>query len=142
LRALSAASDLLDAAVAQRLNIHRTDLRCLDHLARSGPLPAGRLAEAVGLSTGALTIAIDRLQTAGYARRRADATDRRRVVVELTRKADRVSALFGDLAVATDRLLEAYSDAEIGLLETFLRASTDVLTRQAHSVSARRRLPR
>ena len=139
LRGLSAASDLLDAAVAQRLNISRTDLRCLDYLARSGPVPASQLADAVGLTRGALTIAVDRLVQSGYVRRLADAEDRRRVLIQLTRKADRVSALFADLASATDRVVDSYAVEDLDLLTTFLRAASEELANQARAVSARRR---
>jgi DNA-binding MarR family transcriptional regulator len=139
LRALSAASDLLDAAVARRLNLSRTDLRCLDYLSRTGPVPASQLAEAVGLTRGALTIAVDRLVRAGYVRRRADSVDRRSVLVQPTRKADQVVALFADVASATDRLVDSYAEADLEVLTTFLRAASEVLANQARVVSAARR---
>ena len=139
LRGLSAASDLLDAAIAERLNISRTDLRCLDYLWRTGPVPASQLADAVGLTRGALTIAVDRLVHAGYVRRHADSADRRRVLVQLTRKADQVIALFADLASATDRLLDSYSAADLELLTAFLAAASEELANQASAVAARRR---
>jgi DNA-binding MarR family transcriptional regulator len=134
-RELSAASDMLDAAVAQRLDIHRTDLRCLDYLGRSGPVSAGQLAEAVGLTAGALTTAVDRLVRAGYVRRRADAADRRRVVIQLTRRADRVVALFAGLAWAIDRLIDVYSDADLEHLTAFLRGTSEALSEHARLVS-------
>jgi DNA-binding MarR family transcriptional regulator len=137
LRSLSAASDLLDAAVAEHLRMHRTDLRCLDYLARFGPVPAGRLGDAVGLTTGALTIAVDRLERAGHVQRRADPTDRRRVLVDLAKDASRVVALFGDLARATDRLLNAYSETELQLLDAFLNKASEALSAQAISISKR-----
>jgi DNA-binding MarR family transcriptional regulator len=139
LRGLSAASDLLDAAIAQHLDISRTDLRCLDYLGRTGPVPASQLADAVGLSRGALTIAVDRLVHAGYVRRHADSADRRRVLVQLSRKADQVIALFADLASATDRLLDSYSTADLDLLTAFLAAASQELANQASAVAARRR---
>jgi DNA-binding MarR family transcriptional regulator len=138
LRDVSAASDLLDAAVAQRLNMTRTDLRCLDYLARAGPVPASQLADAVGLTRGALTIAVDRQVHAGYVRRRADSSDRRRVLIQLTRKADRVIALFADLAAATDQLLRSYSETDLDLLTTFLTAASAALANQARAVVVRR----
>jgi hypothetical protein len=46
-------------AVAQRLGINSTDLECLDHIVLRGPLTAGALAEATGLTTGAITGVID-----------------------------------------------------------------------------------
>jgi DNA-binding MarR family transcriptional regulator len=80
------ATDRFDQAVADALGMNRTDMRCIDVLQREGPVTAGRLAEATGLTTGAMTTALDRLERAGYARRTRDAADRRRVVVELTPK--------------------------------------------------------
>ena len=76
-----------DQAVADAIGMNRTDMRCLDVLEREGPITAGALAEATGLTSGAMTTALDRLERAGYARRVRDRGDRRRVLVELTPKA-------------------------------------------------------
>ena len=78
------ATDRFDQAVADALGLNRTDLRCLDILEREGSVTAGRLAQATGLTSGAMTTALDRLERAGYARRVHDASDRRRVLVEVT----------------------------------------------------------
>ena len=59
----------------------------VDVLDREGAVPAGRLAQVTGLSTGAMTTALDRLERSGYARRVRDAGDRRRVLVQLTEQA-------------------------------------------------------
>src|SRR3979490_3402685 len=83
-RRSQAATDRFDQAVADAIGLNRTDMRCLDVLSREGPVTAGRLAEATGLTSGAMTTALDRLERAGYARRTRDATDRRRVLVEAT----------------------------------------------------------
>jgi DNA-binding MarR family transcriptional regulator len=134
LRSFSAASDLLDLAVAEQVGVNRTDLRCLDQLARLGPQPAGRLADAVGLTSGAFTVAIDRLEKAGFVRRRADPADRRRVLVELTENAGRVVALFADLRGATNRLLADFSDAELQFLGQFLDAAAQTLSDHAKAI--------
>ncbi len=139
LRALSAASDLLDAAVAQHLHMHRTDLRCLDYLARFGPVPAGQLGQAVGLTSGALTIAVDRLARTGYVERRADERDRRRVMVHLAKGANRVTALFRNLGRSTARLLDRYSEAELTLLNAFLADASQALADQTTIVAERSR---
>src|ERR671933_1184232 len=78
------ATDRFDQAVADALGINRTDMRCTDVLEREGPVTAGRLAEATGLTTGAITTVIDRLERGGFARRLRDPDDRRRVLVDLT----------------------------------------------------------
>ena len=84
IRAGQVAVDQMDDAACRALGVNRTDGRCLDVIDREGPVAAGRLAQASGLTTAAVTAVIDRLERAGYARRTADAQDRRRVLVELT----------------------------------------------------------
>src|SRR4051794_1476360 len=77
------ATDRFDQAVADALGVNRTDMRCLDVLEREGPVTAGRLAGSTGLTSGAITTVIDRLERGGFARRLRDPGDRRRVLVEL-----------------------------------------------------------
>src|SRR6188472_999459 len=73
-----------DNLAAERLGVNRTDLHCLNAIENSGGLTAGRLASEVGLTTGAVTGVIDRLERAGFARRVPDPDDRRRVKLEVT----------------------------------------------------------
>jgi DNA-binding MarR family transcriptional regulator len=68
-RRSQAATDRYDEAVAEAIGINRTDMRCLDVIQREGPVPAGRLAEETGLTTGAITTVLDRLERAGFGRR-------------------------------------------------------------------------
>src|SRR5918997_2875361 len=72
---------LFNQAVADRLGMNPTDLQCLNMLLEAGPVAAGRLAEETGLTTGAVTGVIDRLERAGYAWRERDPKDKRRVAV-------------------------------------------------------------
>src|SRR4051812_25029573 len=82
LRQLSAATIMFHQAVADRLGLNVTDHKCVDLLQRNGPLTAGELAQHTGLTTGAITGVIDRLEKAGFVRRAEDANDRRRVIIE------------------------------------------------------------
>jgi DNA-binding MarR family transcriptional regulator len=84
MRTLSTQQITLHQAVANRLNLNITDYKCMDFIARFGPMTAGKLTELSGLTTGAITGAIDRLEKAGYARRIGNPRDRRSVIVELT----------------------------------------------------------
>jgi DNA-binding MarR family transcriptional regulator len=79
-----AANDRFDQAVADAVGLNRTDLRCVDVLVLEGPVTAGRLADETGLTTGAMTTALDRLERAGLVRRTRDTVDRRRVLVRAT----------------------------------------------------------
>src|SRR5438270_8749054 len=73
-----------DNLAAQRLGVNETDLHCLNIIENRGGLTAGELAAQSGLTNGAITGVLDRLERAGYARRVADPADRRRVNVEVS----------------------------------------------------------
>lgn len=122
-RAVSAyqrSTDTLDDAVANHLGINRTDLRCLDWL-YDGPMSAGQLAEAAGLTSAAMTTLLDRLEAKGFVRRERATTDRRKVLVEMTQTCrELVEDLYGPIAVEGVTLLESVSDAELGLLCDYL----------------------
>lgn len=83
LHELGEAAGLLEQVMAGRLGLARTDLVVASILAVHGPRSAGQLAEATGLTTGAVTGCLDRLERIGFARRSADPGDRRRVIVTL-----------------------------------------------------------
>jgi DNA-binding MarR family transcriptional regulator len=123
LHAYHRAVDRLDDAIAARLGINRTDLRCMELLLFAGPLSAGRLADGIGLSKTAITTVVDRLERAGYVRRTTDAADRRRILVEATESArDLADQLYGPLGAAGHALLSRYTEAELMLIRDHLRA--------------------
>jgi DNA-binding MarR family transcriptional regulator len=132
LRALGSDLDALDEAVAARFGLHRTDLRCLEIVARGGPLSAGALAEQAGLSTSAVTSVIDRVERSGDLRRLSDPRDRRRVLVEVTELGRRRGrTAFSGLQEATDQLLRRYSPGELRLLDGFVEEVRAVVAGQA-----------
>jgi DNA-binding MarR family transcriptional regulator len=122
-RRSQAATDRYDQAVADALGLGRTDMRCIDVLQREGGrLTAGQLAEATGLTSGAMTAAIDRLEQLGYARRVRDPDDRRRVLVELTETvgAD-LGQFYAEHAALAEQLYDRHTAAELEMLLTFVR---------------------
>src|SRR4051794_38555847 len=120
------ATDRFDQAVADALGMNRTDMRCTDVLDREGPVTAGRLAEATGLTSGAITTVIDRLERAGFARRLSDPADRRRVLVELTPEArERASRFYASHAELGEQLYHRYSEEQLRLLLEFIRGSRE-----------------
>ncbi len=109
LRKVGVQSVLLSDAVAKLVGANPTDLECLDLLSLGGPTTAGRLAAHTGLTTGAMTAVIDRLERAGFARRLRNTEDRRSVLVEaLPERLHQIEALYQPLAVAVARLNEEY----------------------------------
>jgi DNA-binding MarR family transcriptional regulator len=132
-RASQRATDVVDELICQLLGVNRTDARCLDILDQHGSMSAGDLAEASRLSTGAITAVIDRLERAGLARRVPDPTDRRRVLVELTPKADAATI---ELMVEPMRKLyrpmaEDYTEEELRLFIDFTRRGRELQERHA-----------
>ena len=121
LRKVGAQSVLLSDTVAKLVGLNSTDLECLDLLGLAGPTTAGRLATHTGLTTGATTAVIDRLERAGYVRRVRSAEDRRSVVVEaLPDQIQRISELYQPLAVAVARLNEEYGDRQLSVVVDYL----------------------
>lgn len=126
------AVDAFDEAAAQRLALHRTDLRCLGVLDREGPMVASVLAGRVGLSRPAMTTALDRLTLAGYVRRVHDTEDRRRVLVEVTARARRVGRdIWGPLASEGLAHASRYSIEQLNTILDFLRADRELQERHA-----------
>ena len=140
LRLSGVTNDIADQAVADYLGLNRTDTRCLDIIERLDGVSAGRLASEAGLSTGAVTTVLDRLERAGYARRVQDPGDRRRVLVELTPAARReLQQLYAPLIDATMRQLEGYTTDEVSLVRDFLRDNRRLNEVHAERVRVRRR---
>ncbi|MGA2927062.1 MAG: MarR family transcriptional regulator [Solirubrobacteraceae bacterium] len=122
IRRSQSATDRFDQAVAEALGLNRTDMRCVDVLQRAGQLTAGQLAEATGLTTGAMTTALDRLERLGFARRVRDAADRRRVLVEIAPEASaHAQQFYREHAQQAERLYNRYSTQELELLLRFVR---------------------
>jgi DNA-binding MarR family transcriptional regulator len=125
------ATDITDDLVCQLLGVNRTDSRCLDILDQRGQMTAGALAQESGLSTGAITAVIDRLEAAGYARRVADPADRRRVQVEITDKA-RAAAfelMVGPMQSYAAPLLGRYSERDLKLMIDFMQQAAEISAR-------------
>lgn len=135
-RRSQAATARFDRAVANAVGLNLTDMSCLDHLSQEGPLTAGQLAERTGLSSGAMTTAIDRLELAGYVRRLRDENDRRRVVVELTDEAAQLDAFYTEHERLSRQLYEEYTAEEMRILLGFIRRGREFNERQAAVVEA------
>jgi DNA-binding MarR family transcriptional regulator len=132
-----------DEAASERLGVNLTDLRCLSVLAFHGPMSVGSLAEASGLSPGAMTTAVDRWEKAGYARRSHSTRDRRSVLVELTAKAvRRTGEIWGPLALEGSAMLQRYSTQELLFLQRFLAESREFQARQTARLTGRPAPPR
>ncbi|MGH9463969.1 MAG: MarR family winged helix-turn-helix transcriptional regulator [Vicinamibacteria bacterium] len=127
IRRVSAQSVLLSQTIASRANISSTDMECLDLLAIEGPTTPGRLATRIGLTTGAVTMLIDRLERGGFVRRTPNPADRRSVIVEaLPTGVQVLMPMFEPLARGMAKLNERYSAAELALVLDYLTRAYEV----------------
>jgi DNA-binding MarR family transcriptional regulator len=129
------ASGAVDAAAAEVFGLHITDLRGLGRLWAAGPMTAGALADAVGLTRGATTALIDRLEAAGHVRRVRGIEDRRTVAVELTPSASAlVDTIWGPIGTAGLQLLAGYTDEQLTFLAEVLRRGRELQEREASRI--------
>ncbi len=138
LRRLTAEIDALDARAAKYFGVHRTDQHCLDLLASRGPLAPSELARAMSLTSGGMSIALGRLERAGFVRRLNNPDDRRGVLVEataLTRRRGR--EFFGSLADIERRLLSGHTVRELHAIHTFLDGLASAIAEHHAPAAAR-----
>lgn len=120
-RKSSALGVIFGQTVANRVGISSSDLECLDFLNMEGRITAGRLAELTGLTTGAITGVVDRMEKAGLVRRERDVSDRRKVFIAIVPEAlAKIGRFYQPLQKAVTRDWEGYTDAELKLLLRFM----------------------
>jgi DNA-binding MarR family transcriptional regulator len=129
-----------DNRAADALGVNLNDLHCLNIVENRGGVTAGVLAAEAGLTTGAVTGVVDRLERAGYARRVPDPADRRRVKIEATdyfyARADEIWR-----PVAAEwhtELARRFSSHQLDLLTEFLDATNELTRRHLDRISPRR----
>jgi DNA-binding MarR family transcriptional regulator len=138
-REVSATGIMLHQAVADNLDLHLTDHKCMGMLCEMGPLSAGKLAELTGLTTGAITGVINRLEQAGYAKRVPNPQDRRNINVEARNVAKfsaRMEGLLGPLREKMRALLSGYGAEELRLILDFLKASVAISRAEAERLQS------
>jgi DNA-binding MarR family transcriptional regulator len=134
-RAYQSAVEKMDEAFGTLLGVNRTDGRCLDVIDQRPGLTAGELAEAVGLSPGAVTTVLDRLEQRGLVTRSRDPDDRRRVTLKMTPEANRLAwEVYGPLGEMGGPLIAELSDKELEAVIRFLRGGTEINERRAAEV--------
>ncbi len=122
LRRVNFQGSIFGQSVAIRLGLSESDIDALEMLLDSGnTATAGKLAELLGMTTGAVTRVVDRLEQAGYVRRVPDPTDRRRVIIEtVPERAAAVESLFASLERATAEEADRYSPDQLAAISDFL----------------------
>src|SRR6266567_5000764 len=113
-------------AAAARIGMTVTDMQVIDVLNLTGPMTAGQLADLTGLTNGAITGMLNRLEEAGLVRRERDPSDGRRVIVRLVPDKDemqKIDSIFDSLGDAWDEMASHYDDEQLAFLLEFLKRS-------------------
>jgi DNA-binding MarR family transcriptional regulator len=120
--------DAFDSLAAERLRVSETDLRCLNIMETSRGLTAGELAIQAGVTPGAVTGLVDRLEKAGYVRRVPDPADRRRTRLEVTPAFYKAAEeIWGPMAADWQSTLsKKFTSHELEQITDFLRATNEV----------------
>ena len=121
MRKSSAQGTIYGSAVAESIGVSSSDMDCMDFLNIEGRMTAGRLAELTGLTTGAITGLVDRMEKAGLVRRERDEKDRRKVFI----------APVADSVVVLERLYEPLKHAMQKQAGGYTKAELEVLLRYA-----------
>src|SRR4051794_14769446 len=139
LHAFGLARDRFRAAMVTALGIGLSDIDALEYLERLGPMTQRELGEQLSLTSGGVTVLVDRLAQRGLVRRSAHPTDRRASVIELASAAalpevPEIEGYHRALAAAARRLTSGQRQS----VSNFLRTATSESERAATGMHTRR----
>jgi DNA-binding MarR family transcriptional regulator len=129
-RKYSDTSILMHEAIARKAGLSGTDHKYLGILIEKGALTAGELAELTGLTTGAVTGLVDRLEKKKLAKRQFDKNDRRKVIIvpNVDTTLELLTPLFKELQQKTAKLQASYSDKELEVIRGYFIAATEIMS--------------
>ena len=135
-RELGARSILFHQAIANIAGVSVTDLKCLDYIDRVGDVTPGDLARLTGLTSGAITAAIDRLEKAGLAQRERSQTDRRKVFIRLcdSPAMARIAPFYEALRRDSAQMVSRYTTAQLETIKDFCERCIQIMCRQTEAV--------
>src|ERR1700680_1719192 len=127
----STAVVLFHHAVAERLGLGPTDHKCLDLLRERGAMAGSDLCAITGLTSGAITGVVARLERAGYVRREPDPHDGRKQILHLALERSPIQDVINPLREDVAALLENFDSHQLTAIAEFLARTTDLIYRHA-----------
>lgn len=138
-RQMSTQTVFLHQAIAQSFGLNATDTKCID-LILQGPgsqVTAGWLSEMTGLTTGAITHILDRLEKRGFVERVRDTQDRRKVFVRVRPASiEPLVPRYEAVGKAYMNLVDQYNDKELQLICEYLEKTSEMSKRELARVVA------
>jgi DNA-binding MarR family transcriptional regulator len=127
----STAVVLFHHVVAERLGLGPTDHKCLDLLRERGPMVGSDLGAITGLTSGAITGVVARLERAGYLRREPDPRDGRKQILHLALEGAHIQDVIDPLREDVAAGLENFDTHQLTAIAEFLARTTDLLYRHS-----------
>src|SRR6266851_2607405 len=127
----STAVVLFHHVVAERLGLGPTDHKCFDLLRERGAMNGSELVALTGLTSGAITGVVARLERAGYLRRESDPHDGRKQILHLALELAHIQDVIGPLRKDVAALLENFDTYQLTGITEFLTRTTDLIYRHA-----------
>ena len=141
-RVMSTQTVFLHQAIAQSVGLNATDTKCIDLILRSpdGTITAGRLSELSGLTTGAITHILDRLEKQRFIERTRDTQDRRKVFIRARQESlEPLIPRYESIGKAYMELAEQCDDRELQLICDYMQKTTEISERELAKVIAANR---
>ena len=138
-RITSTQTVFLHQAIAQSVGLNATDTKCIDLILShpDGSMTAGSLSGMTGLTTGAITHILDRLEKRQFIQRVRDTRDRRKVLIRVC--PDSLEPLipkYEGIGKAYMSLAERYGDKELQLICDYLERASEVSKRELTNLIA------
>jgi DNA-binding MarR family transcriptional regulator len=106
--------------IFEKLGVNGTDMECLGYLLSKRTSTPTELAKYTGISSGATTAMLDRLEKGDFIERRPNPDDRRGTLIVLAKSgAEKVAPWFAPVGKAQEELISNYSEDELQLISSF-----------------------
>jgi len=136
-RQYSDTSILMHEAIARKAGLSGTDHKYLGIIIQKGEMTAGELSKKTGLTTGAVTGLIDRLEKKNLVKRQLDKNDRRKVMIvpDIQNTMKLLEPLFSDLQEKTAEFIASFSDQEIQTIETYFLSAISIMNETTEEIN-------
>ena len=139
-RELATAVISFHETVARTLGMSAAESRCLGVLRDLEVATPGQLAQATGLTTGAITGIVDRLEKAGYAGREPNPNDRRSLLVRI-RQPEKIAQIlgpvYGSLSQAMIEMSGQYTPEQLAVIDRYLSQTIEILKAETEKLKQR-----
>jgi DNA-binding MarR family transcriptional regulator len=123
IRKFIAASIFFNSQAAEKVGLSLTDSQMIHTLQLYGPSTPTRLAAATGLSSGGVTVALDRLEKGGYIRREPNPADRRSLLIHIIpTRLLKLKGIYENVEAETRRCLSTLPKGDLAAVIRFFEA--------------------